>query len=111
MLYLIACQCNPSGSVNSSCESTSGMCTCLDNVQGTRCDECRPGYYGFGSPDGCRECSCNPVGSVGLGCGFNGQCVCRPGVTGLTCDECQSGYYGFSDTGCTGMASQWAELY
>ena len=41
-----ACDCNISGSISTSCNS-SGECTCKSNVSGTKCATCMSGYYGF----------------------------------------------------------------
>uniref|UniRef100_T1PLQ8 Basement membrane-specific heparan sulfate proteoglycan core protein n=1 Tax=Musca domestica TaxID=7370 RepID=T1PLQ8_MUSDO len=36
-------------------------CYCKSNVQGSRCDQCRPGTYALSAdnPDGCEECFCS----------------------------------------------------
>lgn len=44
--YSTACSCSQSGSVNEFCDSQ-GVCTCLPNVQGTKCDACISEYYGL----------------------------------------------------------------
>ena len=40
------CGCNTSGSTSTSC-SSSGVCSCKSNVEGTKCTTCKSGYYGF----------------------------------------------------------------
>ena len=47
------CSCDLTGSVNSSCDITTGNCYCQPGVGGRRCDECMQFYYGFSST-GCR---------------------------------------------------------
>lgn len=50
---LIACNCNPTGSVSKKCEEFGGYCQCKPNIVGRQCDKCAPGTYGFG-PEGCK---------------------------------------------------------
>lgn len=47
-----ACNCDRMGSVNGSCDMSSGQCYCKSGVSGLKCDQCLPNYYSF-SPDGC----------------------------------------------------------
>ena len=35
------------GSVDSSCTDDAGVCTCIANVVGDKCDVCATGWYGF----------------------------------------------------------------
>ncbi|KAG9274181.1 netrin-4 [Astyanax mexicanus] len=49
------CTCHPLGSVN--CDSSNGDCTCKPGVASPHCDQCMPGYWGFGDY-GCRPCHC-----------------------------------------------------
>lgn len=44
---LLACQCSAEGSRFSVCDSVSGQCVCLPNVEGRRCDSCSSGSYNF----------------------------------------------------------------
>jgi len=39
------CDCDIGGSLQYTCDQTSGQCQCRDNVQGMQCTEVRPGYY------------------------------------------------------------------
>ena len=43
----VACDCHPSGSLNSTCNMTTGQCQCAMNVSKTSrtCDQCVDGYY------------------------------------------------------------------
>ena len=41
-----ACKCSTSGSLSTSCDS-SGQCTCKTNVVGTKCTDCKSGFYAF----------------------------------------------------------------
>ena len=44
-----------------------------------RCNECLPGFWGYLS--GCKQCSCDPVGSSSKSCDQEtGQCPCRKGT-------------------------------
>ena len=40
------CNCNTGGSSSLSCNSI-GVCTCKDNVNGEKCNECTTGFVGF----------------------------------------------------------------
>ena len=99
----LVCDCDPTGSTDSSCDHQTGACVCLEYVTGGRCEHCSPGYYGFNSGTGCVTCNCNLEGSVDTQCDpETGQCSCKPGVSGQLCDECATGFFGFSQNGCQG---------
>lgn len=126
------CACNPYGTEYTKeggppkCDQISGHCMCKPHVTGKNCDICevniilkiywlidsvdfqitsnylQVGYYDLTSGNGCKDCNCNPIGSVGPACDADtGQCQCRPGVTGKLCDSCAPLQYGFSSTGCS----------
>ncbi|XP_067908301.1 laminin subunit beta-1 [Heterodontus francisci] len=91
----LPCQCDPQGSISSVCEKIGGQCQCKSNVIGQRCDQCAPGYYGFG-PNGCSPCSCSPEGSIHSMCDqTSGQCQCRSGASGRQCNQCYPQHWGF----------------
>ena len=46
------CLCNADGSVNSTCTDDGGVCTCIANVIGDKCDVCETGWYSFPSCQG-----------------------------------------------------------
>lgn len=48
------CVCSPIGSKSQICDAHSGICDCLDGVEGFHCDTCQNLYYGF-SEDGCKR--------------------------------------------------------
>jgi len=48
------CSCDTTGSVNGSCDITTGNCYCQPGVGGRRCDHCLPFYFGF-ARDGCKR--------------------------------------------------------
>ena len=79
----------------------------FQGVTGKQCTECEAQHYGFGLyPEGCKECNCDPVGSVSGECSLDFMtgdyiCECKPGVTGNKCDQCFDGYYGLKKEGCT----------
>ncbi|XP_008566936.1 PREDICTED: laminin subunit alpha-2 [Galeopterus variegatus] len=95
------CHCNINGSFSEVCDSRTGQCDCRTNVQGRRCDECKPETFGIQSARGCVPCNCNSFGSKSFDCEENGQCWCQPGVTGKKCDRCAHGYFNFQEGGCT----------
>nr|CAG4649913.1 EOG090X005Q [Sida crystallina] len=83
-----ACNCDPIGSVNRTCNVRTGQCLCRPGVVGLRCDSCAINQYGF-SYDGCKACQCDAIGSLSLQCDSNGQCPCRENVEGQHCDRCK----------------------
>ncbi|XP_006885094.1 PREDICTED: laminin subunit alpha-2-like [Elephantulus edwardii] len=95
------CRCNVNGSVSKVCHPQTGQCECRPNVQGWKCDECKPETFGLQSARGCVPCNCNSFGSKSFDCEESGQCWCQPGVTGKKCDRCAHGYYNFQEGGCT----------
>ncbi|XP_036172309.1 laminin subunit alpha-2 isoform X3 [Myotis myotis] len=95
------CRCHANGSFSEVCHTQTGQCECRPNVQGRRCDECKPETFGLQSPRGCVPCNCNSFGSKSFDCEESGQCWCQPGVTGKKCDHCAHGYFNFQEGGCT----------
>ncbi|XP_064631916.1 laminin subunit beta-1-like isoform X2 [Lineus longissimus] len=104
------CNCDPAGSENrGECDSktdpdlnlVAGRCICKRHVDGQRCDYCKNGYWNLqdANPDGCQECSCNLLGTVGnYGCDkYTGECRCKRYVTGRDCDVCVPKYWGLSE--------------
>ncbi|XP_075130250.1 laminin subunit beta-4 [Leptodactylus fuscus] len=107
----IPCDCNPNGTQeNGLCESKTdhklgiiaGTCLCKENVEGIRCDQCKPGYFGLDANDpfGCQYCGCNPFGTLpfSLCNAITGQCQCHSFATGQYCDECLPGYWGLGNS-------------
>lgn len=86
------CNCDPTGSFNSSCDTYTGECYCKPGVVGKKCDKCAIAHYGF-SPDGCNSCECDPSGSKGSQCDQYGQCPCNDNVEGRRCDRCKENKY------------------
>ena len=41
------CMCHPEGSLEISCNQTTGQCSCKNHIAGVNCDQCEPGYFGF----------------------------------------------------------------
>lgn len=82
------CNCFPPGTVEgnndvSTCDQTTGFCTCKAYVTGRNCNQCENGYYNIESWNGCQSCNCDSVGSWNQTCDVTtGQCYCRTGVTG-----------------------------
>ncbi|KAI6650586.1 Laminin alpha-like [Oopsacas minuta] len=95
------CLCNNTGSTTMLCNTTTGQCSCIDNVEGRQCNTCMPYFYNFTSL-GCDPCLCDGIGSTHSQClQTTGQCSCKAGVTGQQCQLCTPGYYNFSDIGCS----------
>uniref|UniRef100_A0A8C4RZG4 Laminin subunit alpha-1 n=2 Tax=Erpetoichthys calabaricus TaxID=27687 RepID=A0A8C4RZG4_ERPCA len=71
----IACNCNINGTRQEfcnekhgicSCEEETGKCVCKENVEGDRCNQCKPGTFALSVEDplGCRPCFCFGVSEV-----------------------------------------------
>ncbi|XP_057586299.1 laminin subunit beta-4 isoform X2 [Hippopotamus amphibius kiboko] len=111
----IPCECDPDGTISGGlCVSHSdpdlgsvaGQCLCKDNVEGAKCDRCKPNHYGLSATDplGCQPCDCNRLGSLPLlTCDADtGQCLCQSFATGPHCEECTVGYWGLENHhGCS----------
>uniref|UniRef100_A0A8D8H0Q0 Laminin subunit gamma-1 n=2 Tax=Culex pipiens TaxID=7175 RepID=A0A8D8H0Q0_CULPI len=82
------CNCDPTGSYNSSCDTYTGECYCKPGIIGKKCDQCALAHYGFSS-EGCKSCDCDPSGSKGSQCDQFGQCPCNDNVEGRRCDRCK----------------------
>ncbi|XP_032077781.1 laminin subunit beta-4 [Thamnophis elegans] len=103
----IPCDCDPEGTLQDGlCQDHSdpvlgtiaGQCRCKANVEGVRCDKCKPHYYGINGSDplGCQPCRCHSAGSLPFSvCNpESGKCVCQEFVTGQRCEDCLDGYWG-----------------
>ncbi|XP_071323558.1 laminin subunit alpha-2 isoform X3 [Trachinotus anak] len=89
----IPCQCSH---VGDNCDANTGQCICPPNTIGERCDRCAPNHWGHDIITGCKDCGCNPIGSVSQQCNVNtGCCLCRDSFRGEKCNECQIGYRDF----------------
>ncbi|XP_029655372.1 laminin subunit alpha [Octopus sinensis] len=77
------------------------LCECKERVIGNICDTCKTGYWDLDSnnPLGCRQCECNPAGTVGginVCDGATGQCMCKVDVVERNCNQCKDGTYALS---------------
>uniref|UniRef100_A0A8C8S7I5 Netrin-1 n=1 Tax=Pelusios castaneus TaxID=367368 RepID=A0A8C8S7I5_9SAUR len=94
-------------------KQSGGVCdNCKHNTEGHRCQRCKPGFYRdrgklMSSPEVCKPCSCQPMGSANATFSRSwrchpktGFCYCKPGVAGPNCDRCLMGYWGFGENGC-----------
>lgn len=82
------CKCDKLGSVSLQCDPD-GKCRCKPGVTGDKCDQCMPNYCQL-TEAGCRQCECNPSGSVKPPpyCDpRNGKCECKYNVEGHNCDR------------------------
>ncbi|XP_063724492.1 laminin subunit gamma-1-like isoform X2 [Symsagittifera roscoffensis] len=99
------CNCNKEGSSDMQCDSK-GMCNCKPGITGPLCDQCLPGFYGFGSTEGCTKCECDLKGTRAsrMTCNpIDGSCPCKANVEGKSCENCKYGYFDLSaenDEGC-----------
>uniref|UniRef100_A0A3Q3E844 Usher syndrome 2A (autosomal recessive, mild) n=1 Tax=Hippocampus comes TaxID=109280 RepID=A0A3Q3E844_HIPCM len=95
------CECHTAGTVNGStvCVQVGGQCQCKASVEGRRCADCSPGWYGLqaSNPEGCTRCNCSGTGTVSSSPGgvascnqHTGQCQCKSHVTGsfINCVKC-----------------------
>ncbi|KAB0342537.1 hypothetical protein FD754_019463 [Muntiacus muntjak] len=86
----IPCECDSDGTISGGlCVSHSdpdlgsvtGRCLCKENVEGAKCDRCKPNHYGLSAADplGFQSCDCHPLGSLPLlPCAMDtGQCLCQ----------------------------------
>uniref|UniRef100_A0A8C2ZAT6 Laminin, beta 2-like n=1 Tax=Cyclopterus lumpus TaxID=8103 RepID=A0A8C2ZAT6_CYCLU len=112
----VSCDCDPVGSLEGGvCDShtdldmgmIAGQCRCKAHVKGTRCDDCKEGYYGLSQNDplGCQPCNCDPRGIIMMGAPcdqISGDCSCKRYVTGRYCNQCLPEYWGLSNdlAGC-----------
>ena len=64
-MIFTACDCDPAGSIGGGeCETVAstdssliGRCLCKSNAEGTRCDQCRDGYWNMleSNQEGCQS--------------------------------------------------------
>ena len=91
------------GNTDGNCDPFTGICECLPNVIGRKCDECKNEFWNLKSGTGCEECDCDLSGTYlnSSSCHeTNGQCTCLSQRGGRTCEECPFGYWGSPKTGC-----------
>ncbi|XP_065196194.1 uncharacterized protein LOC135827668 [Sycon ciliatum] len=90
-----ACSCDSARTVvgNTSCDGRTGICNCLPNFSGFRCQYCSLGFFDLSA--GCPACSCSAEGSLHAVCdqANNGQCACKPGSSGFDCAQCLPGFF------------------
>ncbi|XP_072265966.1 usherin isoform X2 [Pyxicephalus adspersus] len=93
------CQCDGSGTINSSqvCDKLTGQCLCKDFVTGPQCNICVSHTFNLTAVNlqGCQDCDCDPIGTLsGSTCDpVNGQCHCLPDFQGRRCSRCKPGFY------------------
>uniref|UniRef100_A0A3Q3WS10 Laminin, beta 4 n=1 Tax=Mola mola TaxID=94237 RepID=A0A3Q3WS10_MOLML len=95
------CDCDPAGSQGGGlCDALGGQCVCKENVEGQRCDRCKPGFFNLrrDDPYGCQACRCNVLGSVGSCDQLTGSCECDRLASGPLCDRCVEGFWGLGNS-------------
>ena len=46
------CLCSDEGSLSCACTEEEGICHCKENIEGNKCDQCKPGYWSYPSCHG-----------------------------------------------------------
>ncbi|XP_059169590.1 laminin-like protein epi-1 [Physella acuta] len=98
----LPCNCDVTGSFDSTCNMTGGQCKCQTGVVGRTCNKCSPSYYRF-SNTGCTDCKCDVLSSA---CdSVTGQCQCPDNTLGRQCEFCLPNNWNWTKTvGCTPCA-------
>ena len=60
LFWIIACNCNEFGAMDSSCNNN-GICACMDNYGGHKCDSCIEGFFGFPNCQGMQYDICQTL--------------------------------------------------
>ena len=92
-----ACNCTVQSTINESnvCNKETGQCPCSRAFSGRACDVCATSFY-RSQPNNltdCRECFCDPSGSLNTSCSNTGVCYCRPSFSGPKCETLGSSYF------------------
>ena len=45
--HFLECDCQTGGTIDQICGKSDGKCLCKTNVDGTKCDQCKGGFYGY----------------------------------------------------------------
>ncbi|XP_026168530.1 laminin subunit alpha-3-like isoform X2 [Mastacembelus armatus] len=92
----LPCNCDKSGSTETTCDPVGGQCPCRQHIIGRRCTKCATGYYGFPY---CRPCECGHR----LCDEVTGRCICPPQTVKPACDVCQHQTFSYHPLlGCEG---------
>ena len=97
--FFSACDCHSPGGRGSKnyCEKNTGKCVCKENVEGHRCNTCKPQFYNLSAldPSGCRPCDCDPGGARSNICQSNSQglCTCHNHIGGRDCRWPDTGFF------------------
>ncbi|NXY84481.1 LAMA1 protein, partial [Alcedo cyanopectus] len=75
------CQCNPSGSLHSSCDPATGQCLCKPGVTGQLCQECEPRHLLL--EDQCVSCDDNCTGALLTSLDDLSQAILSVNLTGV----------------------------
>ncbi|XP_067657900.1 uncharacterized protein [Haliotis asinina] len=97
-----SCDCDLDGrNPTRNCKVVGGECVCKSNVEGERCDTCKPLTYNIteSNPDGCTRSNCDSRGSSSCN-NETGECHCRTNVVNSNCSGCKEKHYWTSQTGC-----------
>ncbi|XP_002168125.3 laminin subunit beta-1 isoform X1 [Hydra vulgaris] len=113
---------------NANGKTSGGVCDdCQHNTHGRQCEQCKPLYYrdpfkNIFDPDVCKQCDCDPSGSIGRGecetvssvvklgseehlSSIPGKCICKSNVEGKRCDQCKNGFWNLLESKSEGCQS------
>ena len=91
-------------------EMKSGDCFCKTNVKGSKCDQCKQGYFNLTASNGlgCQKCQCVQQGTVDgdISCTPDeGQCICKNFTTGMKCEHCKDTFFNMRNENPNGCDS------
>jgi hypothetical protein len=110
-----SCDCDTrfTTSNSSTCDATTGQCSCLGHSTGRTCSSCESNYFRINDNNTpCTTCNCSALGALGSSCDpLSGQCSCAATFSGRQCDTCISGYTRAADAICNRTAADVVFLF